>query len=337
MHIKGHSLIEKFIFFSISCVILLWVMGLDRNFLPDQQDYLIYFRADFLNNFIQQYQQQPWILKITSLFSSEVLWLGYTQILVQFFSAKTCVLLTVFILNFLLLMSCYECEKPLLALFLWVISPAGFLIMGFVQIRQGFAFAIFLFMALKYQRPLLAAIITAMIHTTFAIPLIFLIIHHFVKNKRNFFLVSFIFSVLIAFLLAHFFHEIAGRRADTYSVLQGPQSILYFFVWLAWAIPSLYMFFSKKEESFFSYVYLGMLLWFIACYFLFPVGNNRVTYYIWLLLIPLLANDWAEIFAIKVYFYFCLLLLMCLFLYLYMVSNGEYYHTILNASSAWGW
>jgi len=288
--------------------VFFWVISLNRNLIYDNQNYINYFEGHNVRSFLENFHfTSSWLYKILSLFSGEYLWLVYTDLLSYFLLPAQCILFTVFLMQLLLFTSFYKLKWPLIALLLWVLLPAGLATIGVAQIRQGFAFSIFLFFAIIFDRPLLGAVIAAMFHTTFFIVLVLIGCFLVFKKRKRLFVSSVILVSIVASIFgnAHF-HEIAGRRSFEYTIDEGANKINFVIGVILFMIPTVVTMYFKKKEDAILLVHLGICIWLIIAFVFFPLGTSRIGYYETLFMIPLLADVW--IISYEMLLYFCLVL-----------------------------
>lgn len=283
--------IAKILYFILSGSFLFWILiqDLSGKYYLDYSSYLKHFRNDHLNYFNSLFfNKKPFFLKILSYFTEEYLWAKYTFFLSFLMPASYCIKFTTLLLNFLLILTFKKTKHPILFLFLWILIPDGFVTVGLVQIRQGLAFSVFLYLALVFSKPRLGAFLASLIHTTFFIPFFVLLLHKFIKTKKMFifFLVSFlIFSELIS---AFYFNLLAGRRSIEYAINFGENNVRFLIGMIILVIPTVY---TMKKLTIWPPIlvgHFGVFVWVFSCYFFLSVGMSRVSYYMLLFLIPLL-------------------------------------------------
>jgi len=286
----------------LAAIMLAYALGIDRTFLIDQPNYLDNFanapRLDWLDDL--KLGDAPLQNLIVGIFSEEVLWQVWATVLGTIFSPPLAVLVTVGILNGLVALAVEPLENPALALFIWLLLPVGFAVTGLLQLRQGFAFAVMLYLAVRMNRPVLGTLLAAMLHTTFALALPFVIIGQLLRRMP---LLALIFTIVLAGATAYLggmlFEAFGGRRLQIYDVNQGEtNSILYVFGALLCMLPSLHRLLFEQDrgvETANTYTlaglataHVGIVVFTAVCYFVFPLGAGRVGYLIMLLLIPIL-------------------------------------------------
>ena len=307
-------LFSKATFFILSTLILFWVLTLDRSLIYDNANYLKYFSGDQLTHFFNQFDKFSVSNKFYYLFSEEYLWLLYADFVSLFFSPSNGVVFTVFLLNFLLIVSFYKLKRPLLALLFWTIIPMGLAVCGVAQIRQGLAFSVFTFLLIYFNRPLFSAVVASMIHTTFCIPLVFIFVYKIFKNKK-FLLLSLICLIVVfgIIFINQFFLDIGGRRALTYVIDDGASSINFVISLSLFLIPTLYCLYFKKKWDIILVTHFGLFVWLFLAFFLFPLGTSRVSYYSYLFLILLIGDTYDNTPFINLYAFYIFVPLLCFF------------------------
>lgn len=286
----------------LTLVILAYALGLDRTFLVDQQNYLENFaRApdlDWLDGLRKA--DSPLQIVIVWVFSEEALWQVWATVLGSIFSPSAAVILTVFVLNLLVALAVMRLSDPISPLLIWIVVPVGFAVTGLLQIRQGFAFGLMLYFALRLNRPILGLLIAAAIHATFALALPFALIA-WLCGRRG--LLAIVLAIALAVGTAYLggilFEAFGGRRLKVYSVNDTEAtSILYVFGALLCSLPSLYRLLTLPAPdekpalsrclASIALVHVGVVAFVATSFFVFPLGAGRVGYLIMLLLIPIL-------------------------------------------------
>jgi hypothetical protein len=279
-----------------------YAVGIDRTFLIDQSNYLDNFAAaptlDWLSRVAPE-DSPRWGL-IVGLFSEEILWQVWTTVLGSVFTPPAAVILTVCVANLLIALSVMRLANPALGLIIWILVPVGFAVTGLLQLRQGFAFAVMLYFALRMNRPVLGTLIAAMIHTTFALVLPFALIAWLCGQQR---LVALLLTVTLAGTAAYLggalFEAFGGRRLHVYDVSQSEaNSIMYVFGGLLCSLPSLHRLLIAPASSgtavasptitSLAIIHVGVIAFTAISFFVFPLGAGRVGYLTMLLLIPIL-------------------------------------------------
>jgi hypothetical protein len=237
---------------------------------------------------------------IVAVFSEEVLWQVWATVLGFVLSPALSVIVTVCVLNLLVALSVVRLPNPVFPLIVWMLVPVGFAVTGLLQLRQGFAFAVMLYVALRMNRPVLGTLIAAMIHTTFVLVLPFSLIAWLCGRRQ---LLALLLVVGLAFVAAYLggvlFEMFGGRRLHVYDVNEAEtNSILYVFGGLLCSLPALYRLLSTDapQEAAASsstlanlaLIHVGVIAFTAISFFIFPLGAGRIGYLIMLLLIPIL-------------------------------------------------
>ena len=281
-------------------VIAAYVLGTDRTFLIDQPNYLDNFAQAPALEWLQALFQQGIQGAIVRVFTDELLWQTWAAALGAFLSPASAVLVTVGVLNLLVVLAAVRLENSVLAVIVWLVVPVGFAVTGMLQLRQGFAFAVMLYVALRLNRPVLGTLIAAMIHTTFLLVLPFSVIAWLCGRKQLLaLLIAIVLALTAAYLGGMLFETFGGRRLKTYSVNETEAtSILYVLGGLLCGLPSLQRLLTAPapEESAaqgrilanLAVIHVGVIAFTAASFFVFPLGAGRVGYLTMLLLIPIL-------------------------------------------------
>jgi hypothetical protein len=283
-------------------IMAVYALGIDRTFLIDNHNYLDNFAnapsLEWLSALSPK--DSPVSGLIVGVFSEEVLWQVWATALGVVFSPAVAVLVTVCVINLLVALAVKDMSNSFLALLIWLLLPVGFAVTGLLQLRQGFAFAVMLYVCLRMNRPVLATLLAATIHTTFVLALPFVFIARLFGRQQ---LVALFLSVVIAAAAAYLggilFEAFGGRRMAIYDVNEAEtNSVLYVFSGVLCSLPSLHrlLFGPAPEESpATSHTLASVAMMHIAVnaftavsFFVFPLGAGRVGYLTMLLLIPIL-------------------------------------------------
>lgn len=286
-----------YVFFSL--IVAAYVLGLDRTFVVDQQNYIENFADSASMAWLRDLTEGDSLRAlITALFSEELLWRVWTTVTATLLSPVPAILLTVCTSNLLVIVAAGRLERAALAMGLWLVLPVGFAVIGLEQIRQGFAFSIVLFFTLRLRKPVVGTLVAATIHTTFLVALIFVVIWRLLRKRH---LVAFAAAVLVAFSGAYLgsvlFDLFGGRRLAEYSVSEGATSVNYVFGCLICLLPSVYWLLTadlsqedadERVLSACALMHIGTTVFTIFSFFIFPLGAGRVGYLNFLMLIPML-------------------------------------------------
>ena len=285
-------------------VMAVYAVGIDRTFLIDQANYLENFAEGPTLTWADRLVQDGWNLRtlFVGLFSEEVLWQVWTTILGTFLSPQAAVVATVCALNLLIAFAVVRLRDPAFPLLLWLLLPVGFAETGLLQLRQGFGFAVMLYVILRFDRPILSTLVAAMIHTTFALVFPFAALAWVCRRHH---ILGLVLAVGMAFAAAYLggtlFESFGGRRLATYNVTDTQAtSILYVFGAALCCLPSLHRLLTEEapDESLttrstlaaIAVMHVGVCAFAIFSFFFFPLGAGRVGYLIMLLLIPILPS-----------------------------------------------
>jgi hypothetical protein len=286
----------------LALIMVAYALGIDRAFLIDQPNYLDNFAAAPKLDWLHALSQGDSGIKglIIGVFSEEVLWQVWATALGSVLTPALAVVVTVCVLNLLVVWSVARLANPVLPVVVWILVPVGFAVTGLLQLRQGFAFAVMLYIALRMNRPVLGALIAAMIHTTFALALPFSVIA-WLSGRRQLLalLLAAGLALAAAYLGGMLFEMLGGRRMHAYSVNEAEaNSILYVFGGLLCSLPSLHRLLTTvapQEPAALGHtlanlavIHVGVIAFTAISFFIFPLGAGRVGYLTMLLLIPIL-------------------------------------------------
>jgi hypothetical protein len=312
-------------------------IGIDRTFIIDQANYVNNFAWDPSLEWADDLIPQGFTLKslIVGVFSEEVLWHLWTTLLGSLLEPTTAVIVTVCVLNLLIALSVVRLPDPMLPLVIWLLLPVGFIVTGLSVLRQGFALAVMLYIALRLNRPVLGTLLAAMIHTTFALAVPFAIVG-WVCSRRPFLgpVIAVSLGFAAAFVGAMLFEAFGGRRLKTYSVSESDAtSILYVIGALLCSLPSVLRLLSvtssgepvplNRTLANLAVIHVGVIAFVATSFFIFPLGTGRVGYLSMLLLMPILPtvrrrDDWVGMLI------FWLLVLYLVYLAVKAYLDGAY-------------
>ena len=277
-------------------------IGIDRTFVIDQANYLNNFAWDPSLQWVEHLMPGGFSLKslIVGVFSEEVLWHIWTTSLGSLLEPTTAIIITVCVINLLIALSVVRLPDPVLPLLIWLVLPVGFAATGLSLLRQGLAFAVMLYIALRRNRPVLGTLVAAMIHTTFLLALPFAVIAWLFRRKRLFALsVSAGLGFFVAYVGGMLFAAFGGRRLNTYGVNETEAtSILYVIGALLCSLPSIFRLLTPASSgetavqsrtlATLALMHVGIIAFVATSFFVFPLGAGRVGYFATLLLIPIL-------------------------------------------------
>jgi hypothetical protein len=275
------------------------VLSLDRSFMLDEEAYIDYFVEAASLDWEQLFFSEPisYVRVAIGLFTEEILWRVWTVAVAPFVAPSDAVVITVAVLNLLILRACWSLERPNLALIAWIVAPVGLAVIGVMQIRQGFGLAVFLYLALVQQRPILASLVAAMIHATFLVVIPFAVLAHLAwRHRASALVLAIVGGVGAAIAAGMLFDILGGRRVQEYIPSEGATSINYVFGALVCALPSIErLLFARSAATqleraavSLAVAHVGLTAFVIASFFVFPLGTGRVGYMTYLMLIPIL-------------------------------------------------
>ncbi|MFM0208834.1 EpsG family protein [Paraburkholderia sediminicola] len=263
--------------------------------LPDQWSYLAYFQVTDWQWIVDYYSQSTSAVSLAvGLVTEELGWRAWILLVNSFgVTPEMGIRVTVVIINALVFCSLSRLSRPLLGLALWFVIPAALAIVGLFQIRQGFAFAIAMLFAINFRRPVLGALIASTIHTTFAIPAILLIVARLSGDRQKIALPAVsLAGILLASMGGLLFKDYGGRRIDNYAGYQAEFSARLLVLVITYGVASAMLLYQLKpvEDSRLkplrelATMHIGLIVYLIAAFFVFPFGKDRVFYYVSLLL-----------------------------------------------------
>jgi hypothetical protein len=160
--------------------------------------------------------------------------------------------------------------------------------MGLFQIRQGLGFSLLaLFFACRWNLTV-GTLIAAMVHTTFAVPFMvfsFLSLKIFRSRPLLFVLIFGVFCYFLTSFSVINLEGFGGRRSAVYAVDHGNTTRFNFVIAsFLLALPSIIVVFDRKIEVTksameISLMQVGVFIWLTFCFFVFPLGASRVTYF----------------------------------------------------------
>lgn len=290
---------SKFLFVIFGTALILFVATLDRSRMLDEQAYLDYFsnlstdrwNALFLDDELSA------IGRAIIFFTEEILWLLWTAVAFLFFSPNVSIVITVLLLNWAIVRSCYALRNSNLALLVWVVVPAGLAAVGVMQIRQGFALGVLLYFAVVLGRPFLGVCLASLAHTTFLVAVPFVVAAWVFRNRPWYSISSCVAIAVAGALVAGLaFEMFGGRRLEAYAGDQAAMTINYVFGALICVLPSLERLLFEPEKSAvgstsmnsLAAVHVGTTAFVITAFFFFPLASGRVGYMNYFMLIPIL-------------------------------------------------
>ncbi|MPW17409.1 hypothetical protein GCT13_10805 [Paraburkholderia sp. CNPSo 3157] len=284
------------IFALLAATMLLILWYSDRtSTLSDQDNYLEYFRQTNWDWLVTSFHRRSSIIDFAvDLFTDEFGWRAWIIFINGFgLSAELGVRITVVVSNALLVYSFSRLRRPLLGLILWLIIPVAFATLVF-QIRQGFAFSVFVFLAVMLRRPLLGALIASSVHTTFAVPAIILIAVRLFEDRQMVALFAgSMAGVVVAAAGQTLFRHFGSYRIDVYAGYQDNFSIRLLGLVTIYVLAPVMVLCSQPRQKNnpldvaienMSIMTIGLIVYLAVAYFVFPFGKDRVWYYVPLML-----------------------------------------------------
>jgi hypothetical protein len=270
----------------------------------DQEAYIQYFRSTDWHWLVQFYQNRESDIGFAiSLITEELGWRSWVILLNAFgVTPEGGIRTTVVLLNLVVMYSLLQTRRPLVGLILWLVIPYALATVGLFQIRQGFGLAIAMLFALRFNRPTLGMGLASFVHTTFAVPTAFLMTAGFFggaqKKTRALVAVSTV-AIVLASAAKFLFANYGGRRIDEYSGYQENFTIKLLSLLLFYTMASIMVLYStwraqdtQREGAItkLSIMHVGLFVYLVVAFFVFPFAKGRVWYCVPLLL-PFLAPE----------------------------------------------
>jgi len=290
----------RFLFLSVSFLHLIFFLwNSDRDNVIDNQNYLDYFSTSGLEKLADFWDgiKKGDVKSFVSVFTEELLWWCWI-VLLSGLDPLTAVRLTTVCISIFIFAACLTYRNSFLGWLLWLLQPAAFSVVGYFQIRQGFALSFFLGFGAVFGRYGLGLVFAALIHTTFLIPLILYSVSRAFNLPQQARAIIVLFAaVILPIILAKAFDEFGGRRFEQYSASEGASSLGFVIAnCLLLSLP-MFLLFTKKLKGMFpshmvDYIinYSGFLVFLVSSFFIFPLATSRTSYYTWLFAIPIIAS-----------------------------------------------
>lgn len=280
-----YSQLALLLFISVVCVVILIS---DRNRVLDNDNYIRYFSdPDQLKRFFEDFSEKNLLQGAALLISDELIWQLYSGSASYLNTPNFFIIFTTLAINTIVPYSIWRSGGGLIGCVLWSTLPVCMAVIGFFQIRQGLAVLVF-FVGTMYSRRLLTlALIASMIHTTFLIPVVILLFEKIPQLQQKSItrhVVMFICFAGVCFIAGGLFGEFGGRRASTYEADDGAGSLNFIVGTAILSIPSLMVVlrepnWSNRIVRAMARLHIGLGLWLVAAFILFPLGTSRVGYY----------------------------------------------------------
>ena len=144
----------------------LWIS--DRDNVIDNQEYVVYFSTPGLERLADFWEglKHGGVKGFANLFTEELFWWCWI-VLLSGLDPLTAVRFTTICISILMFAACLTYRNSLLAWMLWLVHPLAFSMVGYYQIRQGFALSIYLGFGAVLGRYGLGLVFAALVHTTF--------------------------------------------------------------------------------------------------------------------------------------------------------------------------
>ena len=271
----------------------------DRDNVIDNQAYIDYFAASGLERLADFWDGvlQGGVKGFASLFTEELLWWCWI-VLLSGLDPLTAIRVTTICISFLMFAACLTYRNSLLAWTLWLLHPLAFSMVGYYQIRQGFALSIYLGSGAVFGRYGLGLVLASLVHTTFLVPLSLYLIAMVLNLPRSLKVMLVALSALaMPFIFAKLFEAFGGRRTEEFSVSEGATSLTFLMSMCLFLLLPTFLLARKSARSLvpstlveFVLNYLSLIFFLISSFFIFPLGTNRMGYYAWFFAIPIIGS-----------------------------------------------
>jgi hypothetical protein len=290
--------------FLLLAIVALATLGFgDRSIgVLDQDNYVAYFKVTTWDWVVRFYQDSASLSSfVISLVTEELGWRVWVVLVNSLgMMPEAGVRLTVIVMNLLVMYSLAGLRRPLIGLILWLVMPTALATVGLFQIRQGFAFALTMLFAVRLNRPILGALIASAVHTTFAVPALLLIAARLCRRRLWIALVGVSATALVLASSASFlFQNFGGRRLEEYAGYQDDFTIRLIALLVGYMIASVAVLYSsartaltQRDESIrqMCIMHIGLVIYLVAAFLVFPFGKGRVWYCV-PLLVPFLVPE----------------------------------------------
>ena len=278
-------------------IYFLWTS--DRDNVIDNKDYIDYFSAPGLDRLADFWEgiKQGGLKGFASLFTEELFWWCWI-VLLSGLDPLTAVRFTTVCISILIFAACLTYRNSLLAWMLWLVHPLAFSVVGYYQIRQGFALSIYLAFGAVFGRYGLGLVFAALVHTTFLIPLLLYIAPRAFSLPLNLKMIIVVLAgVTLPIILAQAFESFGGRRTTEFSVSEGTTSLTFVIGICVFLLLPTFLLSRKNLKRMIPFLptefilnYAGLLVFLLSSFFFFPLGTSRMLYYSWLFAIPIVGS-----------------------------------------------
>lgn len=271
----------------------------DRDNVIDNMDYIDYFSAPGLDRLADFWEgiKQGGLKGFISLFTEELFWWCWI-VLLSGLDPLTAIRFTTVCISILIFSACLTYRHSLLAWMLWLVHPLAFSVVGYYQIRQGFALSIYLAFGAMFGRYGLGLVFAALVHTTFLIPLLLYIAARAFSLPLHFkMIIVSLTGVTLPIILAQAFESFGGRRTAEFSAYEGTTSWTFFVGICVFLLLPTYLLSRKNLNRVAPFLpvefilnYAGLLVFLLSSFFFFPLGTSRMLYYSWFFAIPIVGS-----------------------------------------------
>ncbi|MBE0472456.1 MAG: EpsG family protein [Methyloprofundus sp.] len=290
-----------FVFFISALYSLIISFILPLNGFKDRGNYLIY--ADKSLEFITGYFDQG----VVSFLTNEPVFLSINYFLSLFFSPELTLQLLIFIFSFIFAFAVLSYDKKLFLWLLLLLLLPQVLKNNIMQLRQGYAVAIFTFawICLHGKPRFFLIALTPLMHSSFFVVLLFLLIYkaaHWIK--LNFGLRAFLvgLAALVASVALLYLASVVGaRQGARYNDAGLNVSGLAFLFWFM--VFSVFLFQSKSWFSKHGFP-VATLLVYLVMYFTFPLSARVFESTLPLVMIAGFSMQGWKLYSFKILFLF---------------------------------
>lgn len=276
-------------FLQISVVILMALLLSTREIplAADDNNYLDYFSYGYLDNFLN--------LSVIN----EPLWRAYSSIIGSVFGDENSLRITIFLGVFLFLdaLATVNSKAFLFVFLVFLVSSDLAVQLYFNQIRQGFALAIFLLIAVRFSMPIRGAIVAALFHTSFVVVVVSSLLVWIFRKKPLFIAIAILTAILCLIIFDKYIFSIEslGRRSETYDFV-GKLNIKYYIYVIFQYVPIVFLLKQVSTASWRSSYFLHAVFYLFASIIMSIVyeAGGRLMYFVPVFFSILIADNFRE-------------------------------------------
>jgi hypothetical protein len=289
----------------------------------DQDAYYRHFANwniyDFWDKFFTPFMSGDYFVGVGNFIAEEIGWYLWVLLLNLFVEPSTAIQITRLFISVMVFMAIYRLNNRILLLILWIILPVALPVIGTYQIRQGFAFAIFMLCSSFTKTIFPGLFLGSLIHTTFAAPLLLALLikgqQSIIKKYNSFFFKikthnSFLIFIskfalvgtsitTVVVTIKTFEYIFIGRRESAYDLESHSLSVNYliFMILFGFLITLIWIRFEQKIivvnglfSEMFALTFICLPFFLAISFFFLPIATLRIGYYVILFSIPLLGT-----------------------------------------------